>query len=220
MIFCTTYTYSQTYEIGAFVGGSNYIGDVGNSTFINPNGIVAGGIFKWNRSDRHAFRLSILYAEISADDADSAEQRRQLRGYNFTNNIAEASLGIEYTFWEWNLHNGKRQAVPYLYSGFTGFYSNKVFLVGDELVTDGDSFKVAMPAVLGFKATVGTNLVAAIEIGARYTFTDNLDGSNPEELESDSNVPPFGNPNGNDWYMFSGVTLTYTFGRKPCYCNF
>ncbi|MDX1317352.1 MAG: DUF6089 family protein, partial [Xanthomarina gelatinilytica] len=24
----------------------------------------------------------------------------------------------------------------------------------------------------------------------------------------------------NDWYMFTGVTLTYTFGRKPCYCVF
>ncbi|MEP2335783.1 MAG: DUF6089 family protein, partial [Nonlabens ulvanivorans] len=30
----------------------------------------------------------------------------------------------------------------------------------------------------------------------------------------------FGNINNNDWYVFSGVTLTYAFGRKPCYCNF
>ena len=220
MIFCTTYTYSQTYEIGAFVGGSNYIGDVGNSTFINPNGLVGGAIFKWNRSERHAFRFSLLYAEISADDADSDEQRRQDRDFNFSNNIAEASLGIEYTFWEWNLHNGKQQAVPYLYTGLTGFYANKVFRENGEFVSDGDNFNIAIPAVLGFKGTIGTNLVAAIEIGARYTFTDNLDGSNPEELDSGSTTAPFGNVNGNDWYVFSGLTLTYTFGRKPCYCIF
>ncbi|MEO9560182.1 MAG: DUF6089 family protein, partial [Nonlabens ulvanivorans] len=48
------------------------------------------------------------------------------------------------------------------------------------------------------------------------TFTDNLDGSNNEDFE---NVR-FGNINNNDWYVFSGVTLTYAFGRKPCYCNF
>ena len=28
----------------------------------------------------------------------------------------------------------------------------------------------------------------------------------------------FGNLNNNDWYVFSGITLTYTFGEKPCYC--
>ena len=28
----------------------------------------------------------------------------------------------------------------------------------------------------------------------------------------------FGNINNNDWYMFSGITLTYTFGTNPCYC--
>jgi len=26
--------------------------------------------------------------------------------------------------------------------------------------------------------------------------------------------------NNNDWYTFSGVTVTYTFGRKPCYCSY
>jgi hypothetical protein len=25
----------------------------------------------------------------------------------------------------------------------------------------------------------------------------------------------FGNINNNDWYVFSGLTLTYTFGEKP-----
>lgn len=219
MIFCQTYAQSQTYEIGGFIGGANYIGDIGNATYINPNTLVGGAVFKWNRSDRHAFRLSVLYADLSADDAESKETRRQQRDYSFTNNIAEASLGIEYTFWEWNLYDGKRQSVPYLYTGLTGFYADQVFLNADnELVRDGKNFNVAIPAILGFKATLGTSLIAAIEIGARYTFSDNLDGSNPEEL--DLMAPTFGNVNGNDWYVFTGISLTYTFGRKPCYCVF
>jgi hypothetical protein len=220
MIFCTTYTYSQTYEIGGFVGGANYIGDVGNSSYINPNSLVGGLLFKWNRSDRHSFRFSLLHAEINADDANSDEPRRQQRGYDFTNNITEASLGIEYTFWEWNLHNGKRQAVPYLYTGLTGFYANQIFLDGTELKRGGDNVNIAIPAVIGFKATIGRHLIAGVEFGARYTFTDNLDGSNPEELDSNGNAQPFGNINTNDWYVFTGITLTYSFGRKPCYCNF
>jgi uncharacterized protein YchJ len=51
-------------------------------------------------------------------------------------------------------------------------------------------------------------------MGARYTLTDNLDGSNPKKESLKSSQ--FGNIN-NDWYVFS-LTLTYTFGEKPCYC--
>ena len=29
----------------------------------------------------------------------------------------------------------------------------------------------------------------------------------------------FGNLNSNDWYVFTGFTVTYTFGNKPCYCR-
>ncbi|MDA9239205.1 DUF6089 family protein, partial [Flavobacteriaceae bacterium] len=30
----------------------------------------------------------------------------------------------------------------------------------------------------------------------------------------------FGNQNNNDWYVFTGITFSFTFGREPCYCNF
>ena len=33
--------------------------------------------------------------------------------------------------------------------------------------------------LLATRATVGTKMVLGFEIGARYTFTDDLDGSNP-----------------------------------------
>ena len=74
--------------------------------------------------------------------------------------------------------------------------------------------------VVGFKTTVGTKLVLGLEIGARYTFTDNLDGSNPTGALADDASLKFGNTNSDDWYVFTGATLTFTFGRKPCYCNF
>jgi hypothetical protein len=34
--------------------------------------------------------------------------------------------------------------------------------------------------IVGFKARLAQNFVIGIEVGARYTFTDNLDGSNPK----------------------------------------
>ena len=84
---------------------------------------------------------------------------------------------------------------------------------------DGAS-SVAIPMVLGYKASLGKMAVVGFEIGARYTFTDDLDGSNPVKgLENNENIK-FGNVNNNDWYVFTGITFTFTFGRKPCYCNF
>ncbi len=212
----------QTYEVGGFVGGANYIGDIGKTNYISPSDIVVGGIFKWNRSSRHAFRASILVAGISGDDEDSDETRRQQLGYNFKNTITEFSLGVEYTFWEFNVHSGQPESTPYLYTGITYFNYDALYKrPGSNLIIEYDQAgTLAIPMVVGYKATVGTKLVLGFEIGARYTFTDDLDGSNPVKDLADDDGLKFGNINSDDWYVFTGVTLTFTFGRKPCYCNF
>ncbi|MCW8981203.1 DUF6089 family protein [Altibacter sp.] len=213
--------HSQTYEIGGMLGGSNYIGDVGKTNYINPNSFAFGGLFKWNRSARHAFRASILVANIKGDDAESNETRRQQRGYSFENTITEASLGIEYTFWDFNMYSGKPVSTPYLYTGLTYFGYNALYKRSDDVIVKYDTAgNVAIPMVVGFKATVGTKMVLGFEVGARYTFTDALDGSQPVKGLADEENLTFGNTNSDDWYVFTGVTLTFTFGRKPCYCNF
>lgn len=213
---------SQTYEIGGFLGGSNYIGDVGKTNYIAPNNLAFGAIFKWNRSERHAFRLTVMRSNISGDDAESSEPRRKERGYSFKNTITEVSLGLEYTFWEFNMYSGQPVSTPYLYTGLTYFgYQALYKRRGSNIIIKYDDVgSVAIPMVIGYKATVGTNLVAAFEIGARYTFTDDLDGSYPVNGLEDEEGLRFGNQNSDDWYVFSGVTLTFTFGRRPCYCNF
>ena len=75
---------------------------------------------------------------------------------------------------------------------------------------------LGIPLVVGIKYRFFENFIISFEAGARYTFTDNIDGNiiSTEEIEYN-----FGNINNNDWYMFSIMNLSYTFGRKPCYCN-
>ncbi|GEQ87383.1 hypothetical protein ULMS_28910 [Patiriisocius marinistellae] len=218
---CSFLAHSQTYEIGGFVGGANVIGDVGNTAYINPNALAVGAIFKWNRSERHSFRFSATYAKAEGDDLDSDEERRQQRGYSFQNNIKEASLGMEYTFWEFNLNTGNPASAPYLYTGITYFLYEASYIRANGTYRDYDQAgSFAIPMTLGYKATISTKLIAAIEIGARYTFTDDLDGSYPVKGLADSEGFRFGNVNNNDWYVFTGFTLSFTFGREPCYCNF
>ncbi|NAS13920.1 type IX secretion system protein PorG [Poritiphilus flavus] len=206
---------AQTYEVGLFAGAANNIGDVGRTNFILPSGLAVGGLFKWNKSRRYAWRASLIYGKFTADDSKSDIASRRQRGYEVDNNILEASAGLEFNFVNYNLHKLGPAFTPYLYTGVTYFrYDFRYFDAGQLQDIDQRDGAFAIPMTVGVKGRINQYLILGAEIGARYTFTDNLDASNPEG--SNFEQFRFGNIFSDDWYVFSGITLTYTFGRKPC----
>lgn len=206
---------AQTYEVGVFAGGTNNIGDVGRTNFILPSGPAFGGLFKWNKSKRYAWRASVIYGDFTADDTKSGMSSREQRGYIMDNSILEASAGLEFNFVEYNLHRLGSAFTPYLYTGLTYFrYDYNYFDAAQLQNLNQREGAIAIPMTVGFKARLNQFLIIGAEVGARYTFTDNLDASNPKNSNFESFR--FGNIFSDDWYVFSGVTLTYTFGRKPC----
>ena len=66
---------------------------------------------------------------------------------------------------------------------------------------------------IGWKTRVYGRIAFALESTVRYTFTDKLDY--PDNVVPDVSF----DGNGNDWYMFTGVSLVYTFGRPACYAD-
>ena len=214
LFFCTVN--AQIHEVGVFLGGSNYIGDVGSTNYISPNEPAFGILYKWNKSPRHAYRISYTQSKITGNDLDSNEPGRNQRGYHFENSIKELSLGLEFNFFDFNLHDIKRKVSPYVYSGLSFFNYNELYVLSGETHKDKNANSLGIPMHLGVKSNIWPHVIVALEVGVRYTFTDNLDGSNPknEKLK----MLRFGNINNNDWYVFSGLTLTYTFGNTPCYC--
>lgn len=215
LLFTTILCQGQTYEVGLFGGGTNNIGDVGRMNYILPSGLAGGAIFKWNKSKRYAWRASMIYGEFTADDTKSDIASRQQRGYSLDNSILEASLGLEVNFTEYNLHKIGPAFTPYLYTGLTYFrYDYNYFDAAAVRITGQREGSFAIPMIVGMKARLNQFIIFGAEIGARYTFTDNLDASNPEG--SNFEQFQFGNVFSDDWYVFSGITLTYTFGRKPC----
>lgn len=210
---------AQIYEVGVLLGGSNFIGDVGSTNYIAPKKPAAGLLLKWNRSPRHSFRASVLFTQLEGDDRDSNDPRRQAREYIFKNNILEFSAGMEFTFFDFDLNSMDPQMTPYLYTGISTARHRDSFFNNDGIQTSENTYSWAygIPMVLGFKATVGKGFIIAAEIGVRYTTSDKIDGSVPDNPTNRENYS-FGNLNSNDWYVFSGITLTYTFGQKPCYC--
>lgn len=212
--FGLTNTNAQIHEIGVFLGGSNYIGDIGSTTYAAPNEAAVGILYKWNKSPRHAWRMGYTQSTISANDADSKTPGRNDRGYHFKNNLKEVSLGVEFNFFDFNLFDYKKKLTPYVYSGISYFTYDALHIVSGVTKTDATTRSLAIPMTVGLKSNVIQNFIIGLEVGARYSFTDNLDGSNPKNWKT----LQFGNINNNDWYVFSGITLTYTFGKKACYC--
>lgn len=219
-LISVTATNAQIYEFGIFAGGSNFVGDVGSTNYISPNQLALGGIFKWNRSPRHSLRASVIFSELEGIDANSSDSRRVERNYAFNNNILEVSLGLEFTFFDFNLHDISKKGTPYLYTGITTARHDNFFFDNNGILTseNTNSWAFGIPMVLGYKALISPHIIIGAEVGARYTFTDEIDGSVPDADFREQFS--FGNTNSNDWYVFSGITLTYTFGQKPCYCDF
>ncbi|RAR71794.1 type IX secretion system protein PorG [Flavobacterium aciduliphilum] len=207
---------AQIHEIGAFLGGSNYIGDVGKTNYVNPNAAAFGVLYKWNKSPRHSWRVSYIQSKIAANDLDSNVPGRQNRGYHFSNNIKELSAGLEFNYFDFNLHEFGAKVTPYIFSGLSYLNYDDLYVANGITKSNGTRSTLAIPMIVGIKANITKEWIIGFEVGARYTMTDNIDGSAPSKSPYDS--LKFGNLNSNDWYVFSGFTLTYTFGEKPCYC--
>jgi len=227
-LLTTQVSFTQIYEVGLSLGGSNFIGDVGKTSFISPNEIfnkegefnrqmTYGLLLKWNRSPRHSYRFSVLSSHLSGNDLDSKDPRRIERGLMFESNLFEISGGMEFTFLDFNLHEPGLKYTPYIFTGLVYAKFDKLAYQNNNILKlGGKSSSYGIPFVLGFKYKVLEQVIISAEVGSRYMFTDNIDGS----LSNEDNYTNFGNINNKDWYMFSLINLSYTFGRKPCYCNY
>lgn len=209
---------AQIHEFGVFAGGSNFVGDIGSTTYIAPNETAFGLLYKWNKSPRHSWRVSYIGSNITGQDEESDTGMRMERNYKFKNSIKEISVGMEFNFFEFNLHETEKKVTPYIFTGLSAVTFYQLRFANKKAITDNYDYTLAIPMILGIKSNISEHWILGLETGTRYTFTDNLDGSNPK---SDSyNLLKFGNTNSNDWVIFTGFTLTYTFGKRPCYCNY
>ncbi len=216
---------AQFHEIGVFLGGSNYIGDVGTDRFVDPNQLAYGILYKWNMTDRYSLRAGFTATTLSENEYGNSDINRFRRSFKIDNPIQEALAGIEINFTEFNLHDPTTIVTPYLFYGLSYFRFNQYYLTPNGPIDPptytnyGKDEKIGIPLILGIKINPNPFLVLGLEMGARYTLTDNLDGSNPQNEYADNPAYKFGNIGNNDWYLFTGLTISFTFGDLPCYCK-
>ena len=190
-------------DYGVFGGVSSYLGD------INPNRLLyaplpAGGIFyRLNLNPRQALRTNLFIGGIRANDFDFINPFQQARGVSFTGTVVELALQFEFNFLPYSTDGKLWDFSPYFAAG------------GGITFISSTSFKYVpvIPFSFGLKVNVYKNIGLEAEYGFRKTFYDNFDGLNDLVAPSD-----FGWIHNNDWYTFTGISVTWKIYNKLAGC--
>lgn len=187
------YSHSQTYEIGGFLGFSNYMGDLQQTNFELITTNVALGVFtRINLNNSFSLKAHIYKGEISGSDANYQELKTiRERNLSFRSHIFELGLQAEVTFSQFG-ELQKRLAAPYVFVGISAYYFNPQaeydgrWISLQPLGTEGQTlpnsnkskynrFQVAIPIGIGFNVNLNKKMILGFELGFRKTFTDYLD---------------------------------------------
>jgi len=185
---------TKSAEIGIFLGGSYYIGDLNPIRHFNEFTKPAGGIiFRYNFNPRLAARANVLFGAIQGDDSYSASAGQQQRNLNFKSPITEGSVQLEFNFLDYQIGNEKRKFTPYIFFGLGAFQFNPIgemngnWVALQPLGTEGQGLRggatkkkykllqISIPFGVGVKTNLSKKIGLSIEWGLRKTFTDYLD---------------------------------------------
>ena len=224
--------WAQQYEFGIVVGGGNYVGDIGREYYFYPNKPGGGIVFKRTVNQWFSIRLNINYFQISAKDSEAESLGRRARNFSTEAQLFNFDLGVEYNFIARNPFlklQSIHKITPYFFTGIgLGNYAGNFYRndVNDKAKESGYKFNgtnLNIPMVLGLKYKASSHFLIALETGAYYFLTDNLDGTGSfygnEERVIRSGLIPTTNTHSNDWYTFTSISFIYTFGDLSCYFN-
>lgn len=181
-------------EIGVFLGGSYYVGDLNPIAQFNQFTKPAGGlVFRYNFNSRLATRLNAFYGSIEGDDSFSNALAQQQRNLHFRSDVYELSGQLEFNFLDYEIGNDYRPFSPYILIGLAGFKFNPQGNINDHWVdlqplgTEGQGLpggaskrkykltQFSIPFGVGVKINLSKYIGLSIEWGMRKTFTDYLD---------------------------------------------
>lgn len=176
------------WEVGGWIGASNYFGDLNTNFRVNRLHLAGGGGARYNFNDRLALRFGVNAGKISAYDSDSKNAFEKRRNLHFWSNIYDATAQFEFNFFPY-VH-GSRDFFfsPYMFAGPTFFWFNpKADLEGTtydlrEMGTEGqfrgEEYNTAQGAFaygMGFKVDLSYRWSLDFTLSARKLFTDYLD---------------------------------------------
>ena len=240
---------AQSLEAGIYGGGCYYLGDLNPGKHFLNYDIAYGVLARYVINDRWAVKLSAYRGKVKGNSSQSKFMpERELSFSSPVTDISAVAefnffdfyIGSRkhwitpyiYAGFSFFFFNPKDGGVSLQSIGTEGQ------MVGYEGRTPYKKFSFGIPLGLGVKVSLARRLGITVFWEIHKTFTDYLDdvsktyyltGSSiikddPSQFLSDPTMSynpgmQRGNSRNNDWYSFSGVTLTYKFnlaGRRRC----
>jgi hypothetical protein len=221
--FCAFPALAQhTSELGIGVGATNYKGEV-SPQFQWQNSRPALTVFyRRDISAPVTLRASVTAGFLRAADTNvrgvngGVPPLQDYRQLSLKGGLVEAAGVVEYNFLDY--HNRKDQhrlhLSPYLFAGLGVYYVNTTVRSANvdlqpAFDRQGAKVGIAIPAGAGLKVALNEYFNLGLEMGVRKTFTDQLDHTGDQ-------TPLLVNSHDQDWYYYSGVSLSYTFYKILC----
>jgi len=130
--------------------------------------------------------------------------------------VLEFSGIVEYNFLDYHLRQEQHRTrfTPYLFGGLAGYYVNTTtesqnVALQPNFNRSGGRAGISIPAGAGIKLAVSEHINLGLEMGVRKTFTDQLDHLGDQD-------PLYVNSHDQDWYYYSGISVSYTFYKILC----
>jgi hypothetical protein len=247
--FLVSSVFSQTMEIGLYGGVSYYLGDLNPGKHFLNSQISYGFLARYNIDSRWAVKISAYRGKVKGNSQSSnfLPDRNLSFESPVTDISATAEFnflkyvtGSRRDFISPYIYTG---ISAFFYDPVANGYSlRSLGTEGQNVGFEGrkpySNVSVAIPFGLGVKISLLRNLGMTVFWEMHKTFTDYLDDvsqtyylnsqdinpNNPEEVLSDPSLThqpgmERGNPKNQDWYSFTGLTLTYKFklhGSRKC----
>ncbi|NRT18469.1 hypothetical protein HNP98_001286 [Hymenobacter sp. 9A] len=199
---------------------TNYRGEISPQYQFGNNRPAITAFYRRDVSVPVTLRGSVLAGLLRADDGDvtgangGVPPLQGYRGSNVKGSVLEAAAAMEYNFLDYRSRKKKVHFTPYLFIGVGAYYANTRTVttnqnLGPAYNQSGGHFGLVIPAGVGFKYALSQHFNLGLEVGVRKTFSDQLDNLSDQD-------PLLVNAHDNDWYYYSGLSLSYTFYKVRC----
>ncbi len=176
------------YELGGWLGISNYFGELNSGFSLLEPGIAGGVNFRLLFNERISMKTMLSYGTVKGDDGDSYNTFEKQRNLSFKSPVIDFTHQFEFNFLPYIHGSSTDYFTPYLLTGLDIFYYNpQAKLNGKwyslrELGTEGQAlgeeyFEYAAGLVVGggIKWDINHILSVNLEMSYRFISTDYLD---------------------------------------------
>jgi len=200
-------------DYGVMAGVSSYLGDINPNRLLYSPRPAAGVFYRYNFHPRQSVRANILHGGLRGNDLDFKNDFQQTRGAAFSATVTEFAVQYEFNFFPYSTEGKLWNYSPYFAAGLGGTYVHLADALNPNTSSRNSSFIPVIPFSVGIKVNIHKNVGLEAEYGFRKTFYDNFDGLNDLVAPSD-----YAWTHNNDWYTFTGVSVTWKFYSRLAGC--